>query len=133
MKATFILLVLLLTTSTVFADLRVIMVELVGHPSGVPTANVYSSVEAEQKTDVSVAEAAAVLHRATNPPSSIFVYVLSEDESLRTDVLLDLLDGMRGNNEVELRSVEVSSRLSERGKAILAKFRVPSHTAARSP
>ena len=133
MKATLILLVLLLTASTAFADLRVIMVELVGHPSGMPTANVYSTVQAEQRTDVPVAEAASILRRATNPPSSIEVYVLSEDESLPTGALLDLLDGLRGNNETELRFVEVSSRLSERGKAILAKFRVPSHTAARLP
>lgn len=76
MKAAFILFAFVLFTSTSFARMRSILVEVTVPNDGVPTVSIYSAYENEQCVCVSIAEASKVLYRVRQPGNMLDVSVL---------------------------------------------------------
>ena len=131
MKFTLIIIIALFISGTASARSRGILIEFVAHQPDAPTVNIYSGVETEQSTGISIAEAASILNKAKHWGSGVSIYILSET-FVETKDLLVILGGMKDHPFLEVSYVELGSQ-SETSKQLLEKYKALPVTKVSSP
>lgn len=107
---------LLLASSTAFAESRSILVWLDRSQTEGISATIYSDEKSENKQKIKLGEAALILKGAKAWGSMVSVFILSESNIETRDYLV-LLEGMKENGFLQLRSIEVSHDRSFSGMA----------------